>query len=564
MRTEALSLPFVDLRVKREAVVWAGVVGCAALLRFRELGARPLDPDEARIALEAFRGVGLGRPWGSPESAIPGYTGLMSVIFFVLGSSDAAARLISALAGVGLIALTWLARPLLGPGATLGAAGLLTISPILVESSRSALGASLSAMLLFLVVLAAARVLMTLERAEPIDPSWLYILGAALAAGLATDPIFALQVVVLAAACMFAFDLSIIRAQLGVVRGISVRPVILSFCFTLIVYSTRLLTNPGGLQTGLVDALWIWTSELLQPARAPIAPLMLLLGTECLIVVAALGGALGVGTATALERFAAAWTAIAVAIAVIGGRTDYRLLAPAVLPAALLGGPWLTRVILDQRWRQPMTYLVGGVAAVPLIAAVTASLPALRGSNAPPTQVVLAGLAGVAGTITGALALIGRRATLDGLLCLVLSVGLFGTIVGAARLNASTSTDLGRAGPGAVFTDELREVERQLAIWEWDQDRRPILVDERLQGLLGWVLRSNRAVTWTAPDEIRTGPALKLGSARGDVLPDRGLRVTIGYRFTALSDLSPLRAAEWLLWRRSIPRIEPYDILLYR
>jgi hypothetical protein len=150
------------------------------------------------------------------------------------------------------------------------------------------------------------------------------------------------------------------------------------------------------------------------------------------------------------------------------------------------------------------------------------------------------------------------------LLLLILTVAVFGTFVGAARLTASTGSELGRAGQGAVYTDKLREVERQVGIWEWDQDRRPILVDERLQGPLGWVLRSNRNVTWTAPQDIVAGPALKLGSARGDPLPERGLRLTVGYRFTGPGDITPLRIAEWLLWRRSIPRVEPYDILLFR
>src|SRR6185503_6491867 len=120
---------------------------------------------------------------------------------------------------------------------------------------------------------------------------------------------------------------------------------------------------------------------------------------------------------------------------------------------------------------------------------------------------------------------------------LSLILAMFGTFVVGARLAASTGSELGRAAQGAVYTEKLREVERQLAIWEWDQDRRPILVDERLQVPLGWVLRSNHNVTWAAPQDIVVGPAVKLGSARGDSLPERGLRLTIGYRFIGPGDL---------------------------
>ena len=33
----------------------------------------------------------------------------------------------------------------------------------------------------------------------------------------------------------------------------------LGFALTLLIFTTRLLTNPGGLQAGFVDPLWIWT-----------------------------------------------------------------------------------------------------------------------------------------------------------------------------------------------------------------------------------------------------------------------------------------------------------------
>ena len=562
--THALPLTRPAVRVHQEQLMWAGVILLAAVLRFRDLGVRPLDPDEARVALEAFRGVGFGRAWGSPESASPGYTGAVSLVFFLFGSSDAAARLLSALAGVALVGLPLMARPLLGRDGALGVATLLAVSPVLIESARSALSGSLLVTLLLLAVIAAARLLLSLVRREPPPTVWIYALGASLAAGLATDTTFALHILGLGAACAFAFDIGVIRARLKDLRRTPMQPLLVSIGCILLLYTTRGLTNPGGLQTGFVDALWIWSGELLQSARTPIAPIMLLLGTECLIVVAAVGGAITVGKASALERFAAAWAAVAVAIAVIAGRVDYRLLGPAVLAAALLGGPWLVRVLQHDRLRDRMTYLLGGVAAVPLIAALTAALPALRLGNPPPTQVPIAALAGLAGTIVGGIALAGRRATANGLLLLILSVAVFGTFAGAARLAASTGSELGRAGQGAVYTDKLREVERQLAIWEWDQDRRPILVDERLQGPLGWVLRSNRNVTWAAPQDIVAGPALKLGSARGDPMPERGLRLTVGYRFTGPGDITPLRIAEWLLWRRSVPRVEPYDILLFR
>ena len=167
-----------------------------------------------------------------------------------------------------------------------------------------------------------------------------------------------------------------------------------------------------------------------------------------------------------------------------------------------------------------MPYVVGAIAVVPLLAALVASLSALSKSSAPEPQLFYAGLAGFAGTVIGGLAMVGRRTVVYGLLFAAFALAAIATVIGGTRLSSAAASDLGKAGPGAVFIGELRGVERQLAIWEWDQDRRPILVDDRLQGLLGWALRSNRNVRWVGPDEIRTGPAIKLVSTRSEAIPE--------------------------------------------
>src|SRR5215212_5945560 len=173
IRSETLSLPLAMPRVDRVVVLWAGVLGCATLLRLHELGARPLDPDEARVALDAFHNVGIGRSWGSPQSTIPGYVGLLSTVFFLFGSSDASARLVSAIAGVALVSLCWLSWPLLGRIGALGVAALLASSPVLIESSRSAVSASLMTALLFLVLISVTRVVSSLGSGERVRNYWL-------------------------------------------------------------------------------------------------------------------------------------------------------------------------------------------------------------------------------------------------------------------------------------------------------------------------------------------------------------------------------------------------------
>ena len=506
IRAHALAAPFPSIRLGRAVLLWATIIGLGAILRLRDLGARPLDPDEARLALEAFRGVGFGRPWGSPESMTPGYTGMMSLIFYLFGSSDAAARLLSAVAGVGVIALSALAIPFVGTAGVLGIAALLATSPILLEASRSALNASMVTAALFTLVLVLARIIQGLELGQPVSSRWFLALGGAGVVGLATDPLFTLNVLALLAALVFAFDLGDIRARLRGARSISRWSIVLGASLAIVIYTTRFLTNPGGLQSGLIDPLWLWTTELLQPARIPLVPLLLVLATECLIVVTALGGVVQLKQATALERFAAAWLAITFAIAIIGGRSDFRFLAPVILAGALLGGPWLARTVQNATWREPMTYILGAIAVVPLLATLVASLSALSKSSAPEPQLFYAGLAGFAGTVIGGLAIVGRRTVVYGLLFAAFGLATIATVIGDTRLSSAAAyLDLGKAGPGAVFTGELEELNRRFAIWEWIRTR-PILVDDRLQSLLGWALRSNRNVRWVEPGGIPHRP----------------------------------------------------------
>ena len=102
-----------------------------------------------------------------------------------------------------------------------------------------------------------------------------------------------------------------------------------------------------------------------------------------------------------LERFAAAWLAITLALAIVGGRSDYPIARTrSYLPAHFWAGRgWRGRS--SPRWREPLTYIIGAVAVVPFLAALVASLPALRNSQPPTMPVLVAGLAGFAGTVIG-------------------------------------------------------------------------------------------------------------------------------------------------------------------
>jgi len=120
-------------RLRAELVLWAAVLVLAAFLRLYELGAVPLDLGESRLAFEAWREVhgASAELWREP--VVNATTG---AVFLLFGDSDALARLIPAVAGVGLVAAVWLLRPFLGAAGALGAALVLAVSPTFVYFSR--------------------------------------------------------------------------------------------------------------------------------------------------------------------------------------------------------------------------------------------------------------------------------------------------------------------------------------------------------------------------------------------------------------------------------------------
>jgi hypothetical protein len=102
------------------------------------------------------------------------------MLFDAFGSSDALARALPAAAGVGLLIVSLLLRPTLGPGMSFLTALLLALSPALVLTSRTAGGSALS-----LTALSLAWFVVMRPEAEPRPrAAWAAgLLGAALASG---------------------------------------------------------------------------------------------------------------------------------------------------------------------------------------------------------------------------------------------------------------------------------------------------------------------------------------------------------------------------------------------
>jgi hypothetical protein len=123
--------------ISREALLYVALALLSLVLRVAQLDAVPLSTVEARQALAAWRVV-YPLAAGTPIVAnSPLLFTLHSLMFTVLGSSEFSARILTALAGIGLIFTPLLFRGLLGRTRTLLLSVIFTFSPILLVTSRS-------------------------------------------------------------------------------------------------------------------------------------------------------------------------------------------------------------------------------------------------------------------------------------------------------------------------------------------------------------------------------------------------------------------------------------------
>lgn len=129
---------------------WFVVSVAAFLTRFWALGAAPLLPREVDIALGALDAARSGA-WPTVSNSPLLLVG-DTVLFLLSGASEATARLIPAMAGVGVVLLPWLWRRTLGEVGALAASLLILLSPLALFAARRVDGASVAMLSIGLLV----------------------------------------------------------------------------------------------------------------------------------------------------------------------------------------------------------------------------------------------------------------------------------------------------------------------------------------------------------------------------------------------------------------------------
>lgn len=349
--------------VSLEFVLYLGLALLAAGLRVAALDASPLNDLEATAALSAID-AGSNPVQSVPTSAA--YRVVTAAVFSLFGSSEAAARVFPALAGVLLVLTPLLVRRQFGNAAALIAAVLFSISPTLWTVSRTASGSSLSVLA---VGLAAFFWLQARDEPHPnlelaAGAGGLAIvsgpggLGGLLSLGLAwlTFAAFRRRRAVSPASSQWS--------AIGSVRSLGTSGLIAAGVVILAVGSGAGFF-PTALRT-VFDGIGVWAAGWVQRSGPPLGSVLLQLPAyEPLVLVF---GAAGLITALRrndeLQLWLASWTIGSLAVLAIDPSREPADVIWVVIPMILLAAPRLAHVIEHSVGARPIWVLLGATAGV--------------------------------------------------------------------------------------------------------------------------------------------------------------------------------------------------------
>ncbi len=339
---------FATVRV--ETLAWAVVALAALLVRAIQLGSAPLDAREAAQAMAALRFAG-GEALAAGDIADPLVFGGTALSFALFQATDAAARLVPLLGGIGLALSPLLFRHRLRRSGALIAAAWLALSPVAVGASRRLDGTALSMLLLVVALAAADRFLLGSRR------GYALLAGAALGAALLADSGALVAVLALALGWGFAKltdDEDLLRPDAW--RAVSARvpwgQVAAAFAVAIAVLGTLFFLAPGGLGAA-ADQLWRFVAGFARPVPGALPAFVSLIVYEPGLVVFGLAGAwLATQSARPWQRALAGWglAALILTLAYRGARPEHALWG--VVPLAPLAGLAL-RALLGLRHDAP-------------------------------------------------------------------------------------------------------------------------------------------------------------------------------------------------------------------
>ncbi len=338
-----------------DATLWTVLALTAAGLRLAALAAAPLNGREAEQALAAFQAA-QGTVSDAAAHISPLLFHLNTLLFFIGDGGEAMARLIPALAGVGLTLTPLFLRRYLGRWGALGTGLLLALSPSALFASRTLDGTMPAALGVMVLVGCAAAFLdrwrLGLVTAGALGLAVALTAGAA-GWGLLLGLLIALGIGLWMWREQVGWLWPLLRPALG--RGAAMTGL------GVLALGSGLGLHPAGL-AAVGEQLLDWLARFRAPATPAVAPLPILLAYEPLILVFGLAGAVVASrrqhTAGLLLAF---WAAIgALQVALMPSRQPADLLW-LLLPLAGLAGlaieALVNSLLTHGRWLNEGLYL---------------------------------------------------------------------------------------------------------------------------------------------------------------------------------------------------------------
>ncbi len=455
-----------------ELVAWLAVAAVAVGVRALNLDGAPLQSNESALAMESWR---IFQRTGLSVSSAPLLIYANTLIFLMLGASDATSRLLPMVAGT-LVALSPVAfRSRLGRLGSLVAAMALATSPTLIVASRQVDSTSLSLLLALGLVFVC-----TSERLD-LKPRLMY-LGAFLLALLPTSGPAAFPLLLILGGYVVTSirrgevspnsdrenptDPAMSAGTISVLSRLRARPAaargaLLVGGLAYVVVSTGLGTNPIGLGDAISGPLGIWLAGLAgNGSRGLVSLPMLLLAYEPFSAVFGIvGGIFAIRQKSRrFDEFLVWWAGGAIGLYALTTGFHPTWFAIAVVPLGFLAGlasESLARSLAHQTsWRPIALFVALGLSFLgsTLIAASNLSLP---DPNVPPEILVLPALA-IAILVTTFAWQQGWEMTWAGITVVGLVAMLTLNVHAAMMLNPGSSLNPAEAFVGTATSPDIR------------------------------------------------------------------------------------------------------------
>lgn len=546
-------------RTSTETLFFALAFALAVFLRVLRLGDLPLSDREAAVALQAWQAAQGMHPVLAAQA---GYVTLTTALFYLFGSNEFVARLVSALAGSLLVLVPWILRGRLPGRSGLYLAFIFALEPGLLALSRTA-GGTMMAVSFTLLAIA-----LWLTR----RPVWTgTFAGLALLSGPALVPgLVGLGLAALMNGGRFWDADAPTERDL---RGDAFRAALVA-AGVFIFAGSMLFLLPRGLGAAFsaVPAyLSGWVTAPQVPVQRVLAAFVVYQGFG--IIFGLVGLVYGISARSRLAAGLGFWLLSALTLALVYPSRQVADLAWALIPLWTLAALGLDRT-LDFSRENLWESLGLMVLTLTLLGFSYMNFLALAMAPTPPTDATLrwaftGGTIVMLGVVVALVALgwsadIAKRGALWGI---VIALGLytFSAAMGAAGLKAGSESELWRDSPETVDADLLMQTLDQISDTSRGAvDALPVSVYGVESPALMWVLRE-----WNPQQsaEVPTGSdsALIVGPDQPDVAFGAAYRGQ-DFIWRASPDWDSAPLSEWLRWlaSRQIPAEQEKIILWAR